>query len=81
MLQEWRLNIDAADYESNVEYNLYKLSLKEKIRLVDSGGHCPTSIKETIQWFPFLIVAEHTANNMENNNGLISSLLRVFYMF
>ena len=52
-----------------------------KIHRVDSGEHQPISIKKTIQWFPFLTIMEHTANNMENNNTLISSLLKVFAMF
>ena len=39
------------------------------------------SIKVTIQWFPFLAIMEHTANMMENNIGLISSLLKLLAMF
>ena len=39
------------------------------------------SIKVTIQWFPFLAIMEHNANIMENNHGLISSLLKLFAMF
>ena len=49
----------------------------EKIHRVDSGEHWPTSIKETIQWFPFLTIMEHTANNMENNNWPVSLLLNL----
>ena len=81
LLQEWKLNLDAAEYEKNMKANMYKPSEKKKINRVDSGEHWPTSIKETIQWFPFLTIMEHTANKMENNNGLISSLLKVFAMF
>ena len=46
-----------------------------------SDEHCPTSIKETIQWFPFITIMEHTANKMRENNGLISSLLKMFAVF
>ena len=60
---------------------MYKPSEKNKIYRVDSGEHWPTSIKETIQWFPFLTIMKNTANKMEKNNGLISSLLKVFAMF
>ena len=81
MLQEWRLNIDVAEYESNIDANLYKPSGKNKIHRVDSGEHWPTSIKEKIQCFPFLAIMGYNANNMEKNNGLISSLLKVFAMF
>ena len=37
---------------------------KKKVDRVDSGEHWPTSIKEIIQWFPFLTVIEHPANIM-----------------
>ena len=52
---------------------------KRKIHRFDSGEHWPTSIKETIQWFPFLAIMEHNANNTKKN-GLISSLLKLFVM-
>ena len=40
----------------------------------------PTSIKDTIQWFSFLAVMEHTANIINPNKGLIPSLLHIFSM-
>ena len=55
--------------------------LKNKFNGHDSELYWPTSIKDTADWFPFLAIMEHTTNIMENNNGLISSLLRVFAMF
>ena len=61
--------------------NMYKPSEKRKFNRVDSEEHWPTSIKKKIQWFPFLTIMEHTANKMEENNGLISSLLKMFAMF
>ena len=81
MLQEWRLNIDAAEYKNNIDANWYRPSEKRKIHRVYSGDYWPTSIKETIRWFPFLTIMEHTENITENNNGLISSLLKVFAIF
>ena len=80
MLQEWRLNIDATEYERNIDANLYKPSEKKKLNHVDSGDYWPTSIKDTIQWFPFIAIMEHTAN-ITKKNGLISSLLKVFAIF
>ena len=59
---------------------MYKPSEKNKIHRSDSDDHWPTSIKETIQWFPFLTIMVHTAKNWKNN-GLVSSLLRMFAMF
>ena len=51
--------------------NIYKPCEKNKIHRIDIGEHWPTSIKETIQWFPFLTIVEHTAHKMEKNNRLI----------
>ena len=56
LLQEWILNIDAAEYEQNIDANLYKPSGKKKSNRHDSEYYCLTSIKETIQWFPFLTI-------------------------
>ena len=53
---------------------MYKPSGKKKIHRVDSGKHWPTSIKETVQWFTFLIIMEHTEKK-EKHYGLMSSLL------
>ena len=61
--------------------NIYKPSKNKKLNHIDSDDYWPTSIEETIQWFPFLTIMEHTENIMETNNGLISSLLKVFAMF
>ena len=47
-LQEWKLNIDAAEYEKNMKANIYKPSEKNKINCVDNHKHWPASIKETI---------------------------------
>ena len=40
--------------------HLYKPSGKRKIDRVHSGEYWQTSIKETIRWFPFLAIMEHT---------------------
>ena len=61
--------------------NTYKPSEKKKIRRVDDHKHWPESIKDTIQWFPFLTMIEHTANKMQDDKHLISSLLKMFLMF
>ena len=41
----------------------------------------PKSIKDTIEWFPFLVIMEHTANIMNTKAGIIPSLLKGFSMF
>ena len=80
MLQEWKLNLDAAAYEKN-DANVYKNPDKKEIDRHDSDLYCQTSIKDTIQWFTFLTIMEHTANILNPNKGLIPSLLKVFAMF
>ena len=40
LLQEWKINLDAAEYERNIDANLYK-PLK-KINLNDSDSYWPT---------------------------------------
>ena len=61
--------------------NIYKPSAKKEIYRHDSDLYWPTSIKDTIQWFPFLTIIEHTANIINPNKGIIPSLLKVFPMF
>ena len=68
MLQEWKLNLDAEEYERNMKANMYKPSEK-KIHRVDSDEHWPKPIKDTIQWFPFLTLMEHAANKIEKMMG------------
>ena len=81
MLQLWKLNLDAEEYENNMKANMYKPSEKKIFNCVDTVNHWPTSIKKKIQLFPFPTIMEHTANKMKANNGLISSLLKIFAMF
>ena len=80
-LQEWKLNIDAAEYEINMAADMYKPSKKKKINRIDDHENWPTSIKSTIQWFPFHSIMEHTVNIMQDDKHLISSFLKMFSMF
>ena len=57
---------------------MYKLSETNRH---DIDLYWPISIKDTLEWFPFLAIMEHTANIMKTDKGLISSLLKVFAMF
>ena len=41
----------------------------------------PNTIKDTIKWFPFISIMEHTANIIQPNTNIITSLLKVFEMF
>ena len=60
--------------------DMYKPSEKKKFNHVDNQKHWPSSIKNTMQWFPFLTMMEHTSNKMQEYKGLISSLLEMFSM-
>ena len=81
LLQEWKLSIDAADYGKKIDANLYKHSEKNNCNRHDSNLYCPTSIKDTIQWFTFLAIVEHTPNIIKTNKGIIPSFLNLFAMF
>ena len=56
------------------------INLLEK-NLHYSDLYWPTSINDTIEWFPFLVIMENTENIMKINKGIIPSLLKVFAMF
>ena len=44
-------------------------------------AYCPTSIKEVINWFPFINIMDYTADNIENEITLLPLLLKMFSMF
>ena len=44
LLQEWKLNIDAAEYKKQMKANMYRPS--EKFNRVDSDKHWPKSIEK-----------------------------------
>ena len=45
LLQEQKLNLDAAEYEKNMKANMYKPYEKNKFNPVDNKKHWPASIK------------------------------------
>ena len=57
------------------------LNLLKKIDSHDSDLYWPTTIKDTIQWFTFLTIMEHTANILNPNKGIIPSLSKVSKIF
>ena len=56
LIQEWKLNLDAAAYEKKIAAGVHKPSEKKGINDHDRDSYCPTSIKDTIQWFPFFTI-------------------------
>ena len=60
---------------------MYIPSSKIKIDCHDSKLYWPTTIEDTMQWFTFISITEHTANILNPKQGLITSLIRVFSMF
>ena len=57
-----------------MDANVYKTSDRKEIDCHDIDLYWITSIKDKIQWFPFLTIMEHTANILKTNKGLILSL-------
>ena len=57
------------------------INFMKKIDHRDSNLYCPTSIKDTIWWFPFPTIMENTENILKPNKEIIPSLLNVFAMF
>ena len=47
----------------------------------DRDLYCPTTIKYTVQRFPFFSIMEHTENILNPKQGITTSLLKVFSMF
>ena len=80
ILKEWKLNIDAAEYEKNMTLT-HVPSTKNKINRIDDFEHWPASIKTTIEWFTLLEIMEYNGNDIKNDTPLTSSLLKMFSMF
>ena len=62
-------------YENKIDANVYKPSVLKEIDRHDRKSYWITSIEETIRWFTFLYIMEHTANIIEPNKPLTSLLL------
>ena len=56
LLQEWKINLDAAVNEINIDVNMSKSYDKKKIDHRDRDLYWPTSVKDTIQRFTFLTI-------------------------
>ena len=69
IIQEWKLNIDAAEYEKNMAKTNIP-SDKNKINLQDYHDHLPVSIKSTCQWFPFHTIMVYTGNLIQDDTHL-----------
>ena len=73
IIQEWKLNIDAAEYETNTAKTNIP-SDKKKINRQADHDHWPASIKSTLQWFPFHAIMEYTGKLMQDDMHLTSPL-------
>ena len=80
LLQEWKLNIDAAQWKKKLILTYLNL-LKKETNCHDSDLYWKTPIKDTIRWFTFFTITEHTTNIMKKKSGVIPSLLKEFAMF
>ena len=55
LIEEWKQNVDAAAYENNLNQDVKIPSIKKKIDRNNKPEYWPTSIKESLNWLPFLI--------------------------
>ena len=39
LIQEWKLNLDSAEYKNDIKANMYKPSEKKKFNRIDSDEH------------------------------------------
>ena len=74
IIQEWKLNIDATEYEKNMTLSNVPSYLK-KFNRIDDFEHCPESIKSTLQWFPFHEIMEYTGNVNNDDVRWVSSCM------
>ena len=61
LTEEWKQNLDAAAYETNLNQDVNIPSIKKQIDRNDKTKYWPTSIKEIIDWLPFLYIMDFTA--------------------
>ena len=78
--KEWKLNIDAKEYEKNLLL-FHVPSTKKRINCINNFEHWPVSIKRTIKWFTFIDIMEYTGNDVISDIPLTTSLLKMFSMF
>ena len=66
LVQEWKLNLDAAAYEKKIDSKVNRSSYKKEIDRHNSERYWPISIKETIQCFTLLSIMEHTQVSLKH---------------
>ena len=55
LIEKWKQNLDATDYETNLYKNVKLPSIKKQIGSNDKTKYyCPTSKNESINFLPFL---------------------------
>ena len=66
LIEEWKQNVDAADYEKNLNQDVKIPSIKKKIDRNDKTEYWTTSIKESINELLFYIM-DFTADRIDND--------------
>ena len=74
-------NIDAAAYENNINQDVKIPSTKKKKDRNNKPEYWPTSIKEILNWLPFLYIMDFTADRIENYKQILPSFLKLFSIF
>ena len=81
LVQEWKLNLDAPEYEKKLMLTWIDVQIKIEIDNHDIKTYWPIIKKEMIQWFPSHSIRENTAGITKTDMSWIPSLLKVFEIF
>ena len=58
LIEEWKQNLDFAAYENNIKQYMKITSIKKQNDRNDKTEYWPTSINESLNWFPFFDTIE-----------------------
>ena len=80
MIKEQKQSLDAAFYENNLNKGIKLPSRKKEIDRHDMIDYWPASIRDCINWFPFMNTIKYTSDKIEKKITLLPSLLNMFLM-
>ena len=70
MIKEWIRNLDAADYEKNLQKYEKLPSMKNKNDPNHKTDGWPKIIMEGLNWLPFLYIMGFNADRIDNDKNL-----------
>ena len=81
VVNEWRSNMDQADYEEKQNSVVYIPSENISLPWIISVDYWSRCLLTKTEWFQFQGILEHAAFHSKGDKILPCSLLRVFHMF